>query len=61
MRPTGGVWHVVPMNDLRDHEPHKTCWCNPTLLDDDEHDGDVYIHHSMDQRELYETGERKLN
>lgn len=56
---TEGAWHVVPMNDLRDHEPSKSCWCRPTLLDE-ETDGDVYIHHSMDGRELYETGERKL-
>lgn len=51
------VWHVVPLNDLRDHEPSKDCWCHPTLDDDEER---VYIHHSLDGRELYETGERKL-
>lgn len=60
MSPRDDVWHIVPLGDLRDHEAHKDCWCRPTLLDDDESDGDVYIHHSLDGRELYETGERKL-
>lgn len=58
MASTEGTWHVVPLNDLREHDPSETCWCHPTL-DDDTYD-DVYIHHSMDGRELYETGERKL-
>lgn len=60
MKPLTDTWHVVPMNDLRDHEPSANCWCRPTLRDDEETDGDVYIHHSLDGRELYETGERKL-
>lgn len=54
------AWHVVPLGDLRDHEPNSDCWCRPALLDDDDNDSDVYIHHSLDGRELYETGERKL-
>lgn len=58
MRPLTDTWHVVPIDDLRDHEPDKACWCRPTL--NEEEDGDVYIHHSLDGRELYETGERKL-
>jgi hypothetical protein len=44
--------HVMPVNDLREHV--KTgCWCRPT---DDE---GLIVHHSLDQRELYEYGERK--
>lgn len=46
-------YHVVPINDLREHILSKDCWCNPF---DDE---GVFVHHSMDQREKYETGERK--
>lgn len=49
------IYHVVPVNDLREHSVDSDipCWCNPR-----EDDG-VIIHNSMDQRELYETGERK--
>ena len=46
-------WHVIPVNDLREHEPYSTCWCRPTL------DEGVWLHHSMDEREKYETGDRK--
>lgn len=60
MTPRDDTWHVVPLNDWREHDPNADCWCRPTLLDDEETAGDVYIHHSLDGRELYETGERKL-
>jgi hypothetical protein len=53
--------HIIPMDDLRDHEPSADCWCRPTLDDDFEDEGgDVYLHHALDGRELYESGERKL-
>ena len=45
-------WHIVPLNDLRDHETNGSCWCKPTL------DDGVWLHHSMDGREAFETGER---
>lgn len=45
-------WHVVPLNDLREHEANGSCWCKPTL------DEGVWLHHSMDGREAFETGER---
>jgi len=44
--------HVYPINDLRQHTL-VNCWCRPV---DDE---GVLRHNSLDQRELYETGERK--
>ena len=48
--------HVVPINDYKDHIPEgDTCWCHP----DYDEQYDMYIHHSMDGREAYETGERK--
>ena len=50
------VIHVVPLNDLREHEASTTCWCKPT--EDDEWP-DIWVHHSMDRREEYEEG-RKL-
>jgi hypothetical protein len=44
--------NVIPVNDLRPHVL-TDCWCGP---DDD--DG-IMVHHSMDQREMYERGEIK--
>jgi hypothetical protein len=46
--------HVIPLEDLRDHTTSTDCWCCPT------EEGDcsgVWIHHSLDNREKYETGE----
>jgi len=51
------VTHVIPLNDLRDHEASKTCWCKPSQDDDEPL---VWIHHSMDGREEYKNG-RKLS
>ena len=45
--------HVLPINDLKEHDKNKNCWCRPNV------DGDVVVHNSMDGREKYETGERK--
>ena len=53
------IIHVLPVNDLREHEEKTECWCSP------QHEyvgaGEVVIHNSMDGRELYERGERLLN
>jgi len=48
-------YHVIPLNDLREHssDSDKPCWCKPH-----EEDG-VIVHNSMDGREQFETGERK--
>lgn len=46
--------HVYPAHDLREHSL-TNCWCNPT--DDD----GILVHHSLDGRELYESGERELS
>lgn len=50
------IIHVIPRNDLREHERSITCWCKPKP---DDEEITVYIHHSMDEREKYETGERQ--
>ena len=47
--------HVIPINDLREHEASADCWCRPTP--DEEHD--LFVHHSLDYREAYETGEKQ--
>ena len=49
------VSHVVPINDLKEHQLIAECWCNPTL--DDEYM--IATHNSADNREAFERGERK--
>jgi len=51
------VCHVIPIWDFREHEPTIKCWCHPT--EDDEEPG-YWVHHALDQREKYESGEMKL-
>jgi len=47
---------VVPIDDLRPHEIASSwCWCRPF------EDEGVIVHNSMDQRELFERGERKAS
>ena len=50
--------HVYPIKDLREHDTENgiNCWCKPVLDEDYE----VIVHNSMDEREKYETGERKI-
>lgn len=47
--------HIVPINDLREHDEHLACWCAPrfekvkgssTAL--------LVVHHALDGRELIE-------
>lgn len=49
------VWHVIPRNDLREHETSPYCWCRPVQ---DEDYPEVWVHHSMDGREEYENGRK---
>lgn len=51
-------WHVVPIDDLREHEDSAQCWCRPS--EDDEEPG-VWVHRAMDGREAFETGERRVS
>lgn len=53
--PPGG-WHVVPMNDLREHDPSPECWCRP---DEDGEVPGVWRHHAADGREAYEQGRKR--
>jgi hypothetical protein len=43
--------HIVPVNDLREHELHNECWCRP---DEDDDDLGIWVHHALDNREDYE-------
>ena len=47
-------WHIIPLNDLRPHEPEMKCWCRPEINEDN-----VAVHHSMDGREDFQSGARK--
>lgn len=49
----GDTLHVVPIDDLREHPLTSSCWCHPT---EDEVTANLWIHHSMDRREDYESG-----
>jgi hypothetical protein len=51
----GELTHIYPLNDFREHEMKADCWCKPSIDEED----DLCIHNAMDQREQYETGERK--
>lgn len=57
----GSVLHVYPLDDLRDHETGEgvTCWCRPRL--EDEGAACIVVHNSMDGREDFETGHRKVS
>jgi hypothetical protein len=48
-------FHIVPLDDWREHELRLACWCHPVW------DEGVVVHHSMDGREAYERGERQLS
>ena len=54
-----GPVHVVPINDLVDHEASDDCVCGPTVeavFRDDGSNGWVIVHHSLDGRERHEVG-----
>lgn len=55
--PLDSECHVTPIDDLRDHEMARTCWCRPRI-DDDEPSWPIVVHNSMDRREEFERGER---
>jgi hypothetical protein len=50
--------HVVPLGDLREHEAARSCWCKPT---EDSEEPTVLVHHALDGREAYESGELELH
>lgn len=43
--------HVVPINDLRDHDESNSCWCRPVEIFDVTTDVGIWVHNSMDRRE----------
>jgi hypothetical protein len=49
------VQHIVPTDDLYEHELMPSCWCAPKIDPGDF----LAIHNSADNREAFERGERK--
>lgn len=47
--------HIVPGRDLRPHVAREDCWCRPVSGENG------FLHKSMDDRELIESGERKMS
>lgn len=50
------IWHVIPLNDLREHMSLPICWCNPV---EDKETPNLWVHNALDGREDYETKKRK--
>lgn len=44
--------HVIPVNDLKEHEDSSTCECQPRV--DIVEGGMVVVHHAWDNREIVE-------
>lgn len=60
--PDDRIWHIMPVGDLREHDAFGaggTCWCNPEIAC--EPHGWVVLHISMDGREAFEQGRRRLS
>lgn len=55
LQKNGVSTHVVPLNDLREHTEDATCWCDPRV----DEELNLVTHNSADNREAFETGERK--
>lgn len=46
--------HILPINDLKEHEESSTCECNPKLMV--ENGEMIFVHNSFDGREEIEEG-----
>ncbi len=43
--------HVVPLNDLREHDDRPDCWCAPCEIFDAASGVVILVHNSLDRRE----------
>lgn len=50
------VYHIVPVNDLKEHTDHKTCKCEPYF----DTESNLVIHNSYDGREFFEGDNKNL-
>lgn len=54
------IWHVIPINDLKEHVEVSTCACEPKIISLDE--GDIMVvHNSYDGREAVEWANEIIN
>jgi hypothetical protein len=47
--------HVMPIQDLREHEHSRECWCRPRIETGEQFSVPVVVHNAMDGRELVEV------
>lgn len=47
------IFHVLPVNDLKDHEDGFSCWCRPRI-ERQVNGNTLVIHNSADGREFFE-------
>jgi hypothetical protein len=53
------IWHILPENDLKEHQEESTCECNPESFIEN---GDTFIvHNSYDGREGVELANEILS
>ena len=53
------IYHVLPIDDLKEHSESSTCDCKPTLKM--ENNNMIFIHHSYDGREFIEQLTENIN
>lgn len=49
------AWHILPVDDLKEHEESAYCQCNPKI--EEYRNGRLIIHNAYDGREIYEQAE----
>lgn len=53
------AFHILPINDIKQHEESSTCECNPSII---EESGElIIIHNAFDGREGAELANEILN
>lgn len=52
-----GDFHILPINDIKEHVESFDCWCDPVIKND--LPPYVVVHNSADRRELFEPDNPK--
>lgn len=53
------AFHIMPINDLKEHEQLSTCECCPKL--EIENGEMIFVHNAYDKRELFEVLLEEVN
>jgi len=48
------IWHIIPTNDLKEHEKSSTCECRPSVEIEAKNGDIIVVHNAYDERELAE-------